>query len=402
LWAALPLQRFIAAEELTAIAGQIRNPVNGIPRGLALGWLDHYDTALTGKPPGNVSGGILDPVNIYQRLEEAKVPPEKRIDTFLGGLEQLLGKAPAAVRKELGFLRQAEPYIPSALDALQGWAGGRLAAAARNGSQRPSFGEAWVGRVAETLRTCPISDEKLDGEVGTPLFTRTVTQALAVATAACTTTNAKPPATLAPTFSTARTVTTAAYLVTKGTGGGAKALILLGLAALGIGIFSMFVSVPIVGTIGLAVLLVGAILLGVGLWRRSIYVAGLVIALAIVVIAAAPWLPYLHRHLFSWLTDTGIPFMDHHAWVWTALFLLVLLPPLWMLAGEFTRRRQRQQEAERMRQANPLKLTGELSSNGCVKSEIVEVPAARNSPELPAGIEEASGLDHQGAAPSDS
>ncbi len=372
LWAALPLQRFIAAEELTAVAGQIRNPANGAPRGPALGWLDHYDTALTGKPPGNLSGGILDPANIYQRLEEAKVPPRKRIDTFLGGLEPLLGEAPAAVREELGFLKQAEPYIPPALSALQGWAGERLAAAARDGSLRPSFDEAWVTRVAQTLRTCPIPDEKLDGEIGTPLFTRTVTQALAVATAAGTATNAKPPATLAPAISTARTVTTAAYLVTKTTGGGAKTLIWLGLFALGIGIASMFVAVPIVGTIGLAVLLVGAILLGVGLWRRSLYVAGLVIAVAIGLIAAAPWLPYLHRHLFSWLTNTAVPFMDRHAWVWTALFLLVLMPPLWMLAGEFTRRRQRQQQAELMRKANPMEPAGPPSPNGSVKSEVPE------------------------------
>jgi len=40
----------------------------------------------------------------------------------------------------------------------------------------------------------------------------------------------------------------------------------------------MFVSIPIVGTVGLAVLLTGAILLGIGLWRRSLYAAGLVVA----------------------------------------------------------------------------------------------------------------------------
>jgi hypothetical protein len=56
----------------------------------------------------------------------------------------------------------------------------------------------------------------------------------------------------------------------------------------------MFVSIPIVGTVGLSVLLTGAILLGIGLWRRSLYAAGLVVAIsAAVVIAAAPWLPYL-------------------------------------------------------------------------------------------------------------
>ena len=349
LWAALPLQRFIAAEELTAVASQIRNPANGSPRGPALGWLEQYDTALTGKPPGNLAGGILNPASIYQRLVDAKVPPRKRIDTFLGGLEALLGKAPSGVREELGFLRQAESFIPPSLDALQSWAGEHLAEAAHTGSLRPVFDEMWVGRVAATLDSCPIADEKLDGEIGTPLFTRTVTQALAVATEAGTATSGKPPATLAPAISAARTVTTAAYLVTKGTGGGAKTLIWLGLLALGVGIASMFVSIPIVGTVGLAVLFTGAILLGIGLWRRSLYVAGLVIAVAIGLIAAAPWLPYLHQHLFSWLSNTAVPFMDRHAWVWTAVFLLVLMPPLWMIAGEFTRRRQRRKAAEQMR-----------------------------------------------------
>ena len=149
----------------------------------------------------------------------------------------------------------------------------------------------------------------------------------------------------------ARTVTTAAYLVTKESAGGAKALIWLGLLALGVGIASMFVSIPIVGTIGLAVLLTGAIFLGIGLWRRSLYAAGLVVAIIVAFIAAAPWLPYLHRHLFSWLENTAVPYMDQHAWIWTALFLLVLLPPVWMIAGEFTRRRQRRKVAEQVSEA---------------------------------------------------
>ena len=130
----------------------------------------------------------------------------------------------------------------------------------------------------------------------------------------------------------------------------------------------MFVSIPIVGTVGLAVLLTGAILLGIGLWRRSLYVAGLVIAVAIGLIAAAPWLPYLHQHLFSWLSNTAIPFMDRHAWVWTVLFLLVLMPPLWMLAGEFTRRRQRRTAAEQMSKANPVKVVDQPNPDGSGKS----------------------------------
>ena len=364
LWVALALQRYIAAEELTAVAGQIRNPANGSPHGPALGWLNRYDTALPGKPPGGLSGGILDPATIYEHLAEAGVPSRKRIGTFLGGLEPLLGKAPDAVRKELGYLQKGEQFIPPALDALQTWAGEHLAAAADQGTLRPVFDETWVDRVAATLDACPIAEEKLSGEIGTPLFTRTVTQALAVATEATTATSGKPPATLAPTISMARTVTTAAYLVTKDTAGGAKALIWLGLLALGVGVASMFVSIPIVGTLGLAVLLTGAILLGIGLWRRSLYVAGFVVAIAVALIAAAPWLPYLHRHLFSWLEKTAVPYMDQHAWIWTALFLLVLLPPVWMIAGEFTRRRQRRQLAEQASNAAPAIAVGHPNSGG--------------------------------------
>ena len=411
LWAALPLQRYIAAEEVTAVASQIRNPVNGDPRGPALGWLDDYDKALTGKPSGNQTADFLEPRNIYGRLVEAKVPSGKRIDTFLGSLETLLGKAPPEVRTELEYLRKSEQYIPPALNALQSWAGQKFAAAARDGAQRPVLDEAWVNRVAGTLATCPIPDERIDGEIGTPLFTRTVTQALAVATAAGTTTSDKPPATLAPAFSTARTVTTAAYLVTRGARAGAKTLIWLGLLALGVGIASMFVTVPIVGTAGLAVLLVGAILLGVGLWRRSIYVVGLVIALSIALIAAAPWLPYLHSHLFSWLGTTALPFMEHHAWVWTALFLLVLLPPVWMLAGEFTRNRlrrkmaqQKREMTQQLRDARSVKTVGRPGSNG---PDNTSEPAAASSVTpltgtalIPAGTQ--ADLKHLAAPPSDS
>lgn len=338
MWVALKLQRYIAAEELTAVAGQIRNPANDSLRGPALTWLDQFDTAVTGKPLG---GGILDPGSIYRRLVAAGVPPRKRIDTFLGGLEAMLGQAPEAVRNELGYLRKGEQDIPLGLTALQSWAGERLAAAAGQETVQPGPGEAWIDRVAATLDACPVAGEKLSGEFGTPLFTRTATQALAVATEAATATSGKPPAPLAAATSLARTVTTAAYLVTKVTAGGARALTWLGLLALGVGIASMFVSIPIVGTVGLAVVLTGAVLLGVGLQRRALYVAGLVAAIALILIAAAPWIPYLHHHLFSWLEKTALPGMDHHAWIWTALFLLVLLPPAWMIAGQFARLRRK-------------------------------------------------------------
>jgi patatin-related protein len=337
LWAALPLQRLIAAEELAAVAGQVRDPANGSPRGEARRWLGRYDMALTGRPPAD----IFDPKSIYERLVQAGVPKRKRISTFIGSLETLVGdRVPAAVREELGFLRKAEPAIPTSLNALQAWAAGRpLPATDHTGPPGPVDG-AWVNRVAATLPACPIPAERLDGEVGTPLFTRTVTQTLAVATAAGTTTKKKPPVSLAPAISTARTATATAYLATRETKGDGKRLAWLGLLALGIGIASMFVSVPLVGAAGLVLLLAGAILLGVGLWRRVTPIAGLVVALAVILLAAAPWLPFLHDRLFSWLERTALPFIEQHAWIWTALFLLVLVPPVWMVVDKIPWRRR--------------------------------------------------------------
>jgi patatin-related protein len=333
LWAALPLQRLIAAEELAAVASQIRDPANGSANSNARRWLGQYDLALTGRPP-------LDTTSIYDRLVQAGVPKRKRVSTFIGSLETLLGdKAPAAVREELGFLRKAERPIQASLTALQAWTTGTPPATAKAGS--PAQGDdTWVNRVAATLPACPIPNERLDKEVGTPLFTRTVTQTLAVATAAGTTTRRKPPVSLAPAISTARTATATAYLATRETHGDGKRLIWLGLLALGIGIASMFVAVPLVGAAGLLVLLVGAILLGVGLWRRAIPVVGLIVTLGIILIAAAPWLPFLHDRLFSWLERTALPFIDQHPWTWTALFLFVLVPPVWMLVGAIAQRRR--------------------------------------------------------------
>jgi hypothetical protein len=300
--------------------------------------------ALTGRPPAD----ILDPRSIYEHLVEARVPKRKRVSSFIGSMEIVLGdKAPDAVRKELSFLRKAEPLIPASLTALQEWAAGRrLPATAQAGPAAP-VDETWVNSVAATLPACPIPDERLDQEVGTPLFTRTVTHTLAVATAAGTTTKRKPPVSLTPAISTARTATATAYLATRETHGDGKRLVWFGLLALGIGIASMFVSVPLIGAFGLVAVLVGAIMLGVGLWRRAIPVAGLVVALVIILVAAAPWLPFLHDRLFSWLERTALPFIEHHAWIWTALFLFVLVPPVWMLIGEIARRRRAAPDPQR-------------------------------------------------------
>jgi len=117
--------------------------------------------------------------------------------------------------------------------SLRPWTPCRAGLRAPSGSGGPGHAAARLRRDlgrrgVVTLDACPIADEKPSDEIGTPLFTRTVIQALAVATEAATVTDGKPPATLASSISMTRTVTTAAYLVTEDTAGGAKALIWLG------------------------------------------------------------------------------------------------------------------------------------------------------------------------------
>jgi hypothetical protein len=86
-------------------------------------------------------------------------------------------------------------------------AGEHLAAAADQGTLRPVFDETWVDRVTAMLHACPIADEKLSGEIGTPLFTRTHDPGPRGRLRGCRRDGRKA-ASLAPTISMARTVTT--------------------------------------------------------------------------------------------------------------------------------------------------------------------------------------------------
>jgi hypothetical protein len=139
----------------------------------------------------------------------------------------------------------------------------------------------------------------------------------------------------------------------------------------------MFVSVPLVGAAGLVVVLAGAILLGVGLWRGSIRAAALVVAIAVILIAAAPWLPFLRERLFSWLEQTALPLMERHPWIWTAVFLLVLLPPAWKVA-EWVAPRLR-------RRADQVLLRVRGVRAGRSQEQPLPVEGGRTQPPLPTG-----------------
>jgi hypothetical protein len=69
-------------------------------------------------------------------------------------------------------------------------------------------------------------------------------------------------------------------------------------------------------------------MLSIALWRATPTILASVVAIVLVLVAAAPWLPWLDVRLFGWLEKSAVPWMREQRWAWSVLFLLVLLPPL--------------------------------------------------------------------------
>lgn len=125
-------------------------------------------------------------------------------------------------------------------------------------------------RLAGQLATCPVPDETLAKEVGEPLFTRTVTKALATTTA-CVTAVREPPLAVASFFTSARTATLVGYRASAVTGGWPRRGAFIGGLLIVLGVVA-------ISTLDFTVArLVGAGLVGAGLlllflaawgWRR--------------------------------------------------------------------------------------------------------------------------------------
>jgi H+/Cl- antiporter ClcA len=58
-----------------------------------------------------------------------------------------------------------------------------------------------------------------------------------------------------------------------------------------------------------------------------------VVALGVVLVAAAPWLPFLSDHLYTWLDRSLVPWLHRERWAWPVIVLLVLIPPATTIFG---------------------------------------------------------------------
>jgi patatin-related protein len=314
------------------------------------GWLTHI---------------LLDPRRILAVTESSEPaqstqpPMANRAEAFLASLENAFGPlggdgALSGTRDELlddlAFLNDARNVIPGSLPRLSlavasaiqlGIAKEELRsvqAQIQNGEDPVSANERrWLADYAATsgedahipalLAHCPIPDETLTEERdrATPLFLRTATRSAAVATSALTAFQ-KPPASLAPVFTIARTITRTAWVATDRTHGNRRLSLLAGVLLMVLGIAALVSHSLLLGIPGLAALGAGMLVVAIATWRSVPRVVGAVLALGLVVLAAAPWLPWLDDHLRSWLQRTAIPFLFRDKWAWPIVFLLLLLP----------------------------------------------------------------------------
>lgn len=308
------------------------------------GWLTHI---------------LLDPRRILAVCESAQPPARDRAEAFLKALEDAFGPlggdgAIGATRlellKDLAFLNNADAAIPGSLPRLSIAVAAAIqlhiakeelrsvAAQVQNGEDPVSADERrWLAdyeagsgqdaRIPALLARCPVPDETLTQErdQATPLFLRTTTKSAAVATSALTAFK-KPPASLAPVFTIARTITRTAWVATDRTHGNRRLSLLAGAVLMILGIAALVSHSLLLGIPGLAALGAGMLVVAIATWRSVPRSAGAVLALGLVVIAAAPWLPWLNDHLRSWLQRTAIPFLFRDKWAWPIVFLLLLLP----------------------------------------------------------------------------
>jgi patatin-related protein len=164
--------------------------------------------------------------------------------------------------------------------------------------EHPESRQSDPGLVAKRLADCPVPAETLADEVGEPLFTRTASQAAAVA-AAVVTGAKKPPSALRAIFTTSRHVTMAGYRAAVITGGRPRSLIVGGAVVLLLGLVAAIQGPSLLGLTGILLLLFGAYLVALGTWWTSWRALRLVAVVTVAGLVFLPDTPVARRWLFG-------------------------------------------------------------------------------------------------------
>jgi hypothetical protein len=139
-----------------------------------------------------------------------------------------------------------------------------------------------------------------------------------------------------PVLAGARTVTMLAYRVAC-VGPAAQFPLFAGLALIALGVLASTSTISVLSAAGLAALLAGLLLVGVGAARKILLTLTIIVVAACAVLAAAAYIPFARDHLFPWLERHAVPGLAKHPAEWAILVLFVLLPPLSMIVGGIKR-----------------------------------------------------------------
>jgi patatin-related protein len=228
----------------------------------------------------------------------------------------------------------ADDFLATYHDAV-----GNAAGAATSGSYPVVPAE----KAAQVLNACRIPAETIAGEVGSPLFARTLTRVVAIAVKMVDL--RKAPESLRPTLATARTVTSLAYRVTSA-GPAAGHPLLAGLFLIALGVIASTSTISLLDAAGLVAVLAGLLLVAVCAARRVVLAFAVVTVAAGAAFAAAPCIPILRDHLFPWLENTLVPSLARHPAQWAILVIFVLLPPIWTIVVIIERVLQRRRTSK--------------------------------------------------------
>ena len=184
------------------------------------------------------------------------------------------------------------------------------------------------------LQSCPVPQETLGQERGEPLFTRTVTKATAVATAAATAVE-KPPATISVVFRTARTTTLTGYRAADAVGFWPRRIIAAGAIIAALGVFLAAQGSAWFGLTGVVLVLAGLYLIAFGVWSTSPRIFGALVAVTLVVGVFALAIPATRRFLFGnsdgteegWVTEHLVPWMRDRWWALLLILVIILVVP---------------------------------------------------------------------------
>jgi patatin-related protein len=191
-------------------------------------------------------------------------------------------------------------------------------------------------RVQGLFRTCRISDEKFQTELGSQLLTRTIVQTAAVTVNAASAAG-NMPSQVKPALGFVRSATRSAWWVTEGANSLPRPWnIAAGAVTAMAGVVLADTGNPVLQAVGLASLVGGLIFVVVSLlnlpktWKRLGTILGVVV---IALFLFAAFIPWIRTWWFDWLGGLTDQWRTGQlAWVWLVVAAFILLPALAYLA----------------------------------------------------------------------